>query len=62
MKKGNWKECGKGCHHSSCIYGLGLLGAAIYYIQTSTGFWNVVLAILKALVWPVFVVIKILGL
>ncbi len=43
------------------IYGLGFLGAAIYYISTATGFWNGVLGILKAIVWPVFVVLKILG-
>ena len=64
MKKGKIKGCCDmhKCTSHGCIYGLGLLGAAIYYIQTSTGFWGVVLAILKALVWPVFVVMKILGL
>jgi len=44
-----------------CIYGLGFLGAAIYYISTATGFWMGVLGFLKALVWPVFVVMKMLG-
>lgn len=55
-------------HHHSCshtgggFYFLGFLGAAIFYISGTSGFWNVVLALLKALVWPVFVVLKILGL
>jgi len=39
-----------------CFYILGFLGAAIYYISTSTGFWNGVLGVLKAIVWPVFLV------
>ncbi|VVB80083.1 Uncharacterised protein [uncultured archaeon] len=45
-------------HHSKCggVYGLGFIGAAIYYISQATGFWMGVLGILKALVWPAFVV------
>lgn len=45
-------------------YGLAFLGAAIYYLQIATGFWMGVLGILKALVWPVFLVyhaLKFLG-
>ncbi|MFA5358406.1 MAG: hypothetical protein WC310_01130 [Patescibacteria group bacterium] len=37
-------------------YGLGLIGAAIYYISTATSFWLGVLGFLKALVWPAFLV------
>ncbi|MDZ4226636.1 MAG: hypothetical protein U1B79_00830 [Candidatus Pacearchaeota archaeon] len=44
------------------VYCLGAIGAAIYYLQTSTGFWPSVGAILKAIVWPAFVVYKLLGL
>jgi len=43
------------------IYGLGFIGAAIYYLQHATSFWNGVLGILKAIVWPVFAIMKILG-
>lgn len=39
-----------------CSYFLGFIGAAIYYISTSTGFWSGVLGVLKALVWPAFLV------
>jgi len=38
------------------VYGLGLIGAAIYFISTATGFWMGVLGFLKAIVWPVFMV------
>ena len=38
------------------MYGLGFIGAAIYYIQTSPTFWMGVLGILKAIVWPAFIV------
>lgn len=43
------------------IYFLGFIGAAVYYIQQSTTFWTGVLAILKAIVWPAFLVYKLLG-
>lgn len=42
------------------VYGLGIIGAAIYYIQTATGFWMGALGILKALVWPGFLVYELL--
>ncbi|MFA5878740.1 MAG: hypothetical protein WC860_01045 [Candidatus Margulisiibacteriota bacterium] len=47
------------------IYGLGLIGAAVYYISTAKGFWLIVLGLLKALIWPAFLVygvLKFLGL
>jgi len=42
------------------IYFLGFIGAVIYYIQASDGFWNGVLGFLKAIVWPVFLVYELL--
>jgi hypothetical protein len=49
-------------HHSRCggFYGLGFLGAATYYISTASGFWMGVLGILKAAVWPAFLVFELL--
>jgi hypothetical protein len=44
------------------FYGLGVIGAAVYFIQHSTGFWMGVLGVLKAVVWPAMVVYKVLGL
>lgn len=42
------------------IYFLGFIGAAVYYIQHSTGFWGGVVGFLKALVWPAFLVYELL--
>jgi hypothetical protein len=41
---------------SGAIYGLGFLGAAVYFIAHATGFWMGVIGFLKALVWPAFLV------
>lgn len=49
---------------SGAIYGLGFIGAVIYYISTATSFWMGVLGFLKALVWPIFLIyglLKFLG-
>jgi hypothetical protein len=48
-------HCGK-FHCGGAVYGLGFVGAAIYYISQATGFWMGVLGFLKAIVWPVFLV------
>lgn len=39
---------------------LSYIGAAIYFVQQADGFWEIVLALLKALVWIVFVVYELL--
>lgn len=41
---------------AGAVYGLGFIGAAIYFISTATGFWMGVLGFLKAIVWPAFLV------
>ena len=66
-----WGMSGKGKKHGGhrhyghgsggTIYLLGFIGAAIYYIQTATGFWDGVLGVLKAIVWPAFLIFKLLG-
>lgn len=43
------------------LYCLGVIGAAVYYIQNAVGFWAGVVGILKALVWPAFIVYTVLG-
>ncbi|HBP38494.1 MAG TPA: hypothetical protein DD640_07100 [Clostridiales bacterium] len=45
---------------SAAVYGLGIIGAAIYYIAQATGFWMGVVGFLKALVWPAFLVYEVL--
>ncbi len=52
-------------HHGNrgggdAVYGLGLVGAAAYFIGQANGFWMGVLGLLKALVWPAFVVYEVL--
>lgn len=45
---------------SGGIYGLGWIGALVYYISHATSFWVGVLGFLKALVWPAFLVYELL--
>lgn len=41
---------------AGAVYGLGLIGSAVYFISTATGFWMGLLGVLKALVWPAILV------
>jgi len=50
--------CGGGS--AGAVYGLGFIGAAIYYISQATGLWPGIIGFLKALVWPSFVVYELL--
>ena len=57
------EKCNCHCHHhrGACgggFYFMGFLGALIYYLQSGQGF----LGFLKAIVWPLFLVMKVLGL
>jgi hypothetical protein len=40
------------------VYGLGLIGSAVYFIQHADSFLMGVLGILKAIVWPALVMYK----
>ncbi len=43
------------------MFFLAYVGAAIYFVQQSTGGgWEIILALLKAIVWPVFVIYHVL--
>ena len=59
MTKNNMK-CNVHSGTANAFYGLGFIGALIYYVSTSTGFWNIVLGVLKAIVWPVFLVFEVM--
>lgn len=41
---------------SSAIYGLGFIGALIYFIQHADSFGMGLLGVLKAIVWPAILV------
>lgn len=47
-------------HGGEAVYGLGFVGAVIYFLMHATTFWLGVLGILKAIVWPAFLVFKLL--
>ena len=42
------------------VYGLGFVGALVYFIQHANTFLDGVIGFLKALVWPGFIVYKLL--
>lgn len=44
------------------IYFLSFIGAAVYYLHIANGFGSDVVAILKALVWPAYLIYHLLGL
>lgn len=41
---------------ASAVYGLGFIGALVYYISAATGIWAGVLGVLKSIVWPAILV------
>ena len=58
MEKDNCEEKSKCCndYKGPTAYCFGIIGAVIYFIGAATTFWMGVLGVLKALVWPAFVV------
>ena len=48
-------------NQTSAIYGMGMIGAGIYFVSTATSFWMGVVGVLKALVWPVILVYEALS-
>jgi hypothetical protein len=45
---------------AEAVYGLGLIGALVYYWQHAAGFWAHLWAVAEAVVWPAFVVYDLL--
>ena len=43
---------------SEAVYGLGLIGAWVYYLGHAATFWLVVLGFLKGIVWPAMLVFE----
>jgi len=52
MSKGKMGPGGAG----GAIYGLGFIGAVVYFISHASGFWIGVLGVLKAIVWPALMI------
>lgn len=45
---------------NGAVYGLGFIGALIYFMQAASSFNTVITGFLKALVWPAYIVYKLL--
>lgn len=56
------KECKHNNHSMSGggLYGMGFIGAVVYYIQHAQTFSDGIVGVLKAAVWPAFLVYKLL--
>ena len=54
------KQAAQTVRHSSdgggAVYFFGLIGAFVYYVHLAQGFWGVIAAVLKSLVWPAYLV------
>ena len=54
MAHSNWGPARGG--GGGAVYGLGLIGALVYFIQSATSFWDGVYGVFQAVVWPAFLV------
>ncbi len=43
---------------SATVYGMGFIGALVYFIQQAPTFWIGALGFFKALFWPAFLIYK----
>lgn len=48
------------CGSSNAIYGLGVVGALFYFLQSAVGFSAVIIGIGKAIFWPAILMFKLL--
>jgi hypothetical protein len=52
----------KAGNQGSVLYGMGFIGALVYFISHAVSFWAGVLGVIKAAFWPAFVIYKVLEL
>lgn len=45
---------------AGAVYGFGLFGALVYYIQTATGFVDGLFGVVKSIFWPGFLVYELM--
>lgn len=66
IKNWNWDSKNKSkkvdsTHGSAgALYFVGFIGALVYWLQAAVGFGAVITAFLKSLVWPAYIVYKLL--
>ena len=41
---------------ANTVYGMGFIGALVYFISHATGFWIGAFGVFKAIFWPAFLV------
>lgn len=61
----DWKKMKSincGGNNGSAVYGLGFVGALVYFLQHSTGFMDAILGVVKAVLWPGFLIYRVLEL
>jgi hypothetical protein len=42
----------KNCGSNGAVYGLGMLGSLVYFVQQSNGLSELVVGVIKAILWP----------
>lgn len=61
FKKGKKdKKSGRSEGGGSMLYFVGFVGSLVYWVQAAEGFGAVVTSLLKSLIWPAYVVYKLL--
>jgi len=50
------RSTGAGGAGGGVAYGLGFIGALVYYLQSATSFWDGLYGVFQALVWPAYLV------
>lgn len=56
----SWKNAGPA--GGGAVYGLGFIGALVYFLQHATSFWGALWGIIEAILWPAFLIYNVLGL
>jgi hypothetical protein len=49
------------CGGSNAFYGLGMIGAFVYYMQNASSAGEILLGIIKAIIWPALLAHRLLG-
>jgi hypothetical protein len=54
MADGNGSRAGAA--GGGAVYGIGLIGALVYFIQSATSFWDGLYGVFQAVFWPAYLV------
>ncbi|MFZ0324313.1 MAG: hypothetical protein WAN48_09310 [Actinomycetes bacterium] len=61
VMSGSSRTTQAGASGGGAVYGLGLIGAAVFYWQHADGLWGHLWALVEAVLWPAFVVYDLLA-